>query len=101
MVVVGAVFGEFGQVDPGGFSTKSIAGFVWLVTAGSLVAYTAYVWLLQNAPISKAATYAYVNPVIAIFLGWAVLSEKVTALTLAGAAIVVCSVAITVRRESR
>jgi drug/metabolite transporter (DMT)-like permease len=64
------------------------------------VAYTAYVWLLQNAPISKVATYAYVNPVIAIFLGWAILSEKITTTTLIGAAVIVCSVAATVRRES-
>jgi drug/metabolite transporter (DMT)-like permease len=67
---------------------------------GSLVAFTAYVWLLQHAPISKVATYAYVNPVIAIFLGWAILSEHVTATIVAGAAIVVASVAGIVRRES-
>ena len=99
--ILGVVTGELGALHPAHFSARSLGAFVYLVFIGSIVAYTAYVWLLQNAPISKAATYAYVNPVIAIFLGWAVLSEKVTALTLAGAAIVVCSVAITVRRESR
>ena len=101
MVVVGALFGEFGDVDPGGFSTKSIAGFIWLVTAGSLVAYTAYTWLLKNAPVSKVATYAYVNPVVAIFLGWILLDETITGTIIVGASLIVASVALVVSRESR
>jgi drug/metabolite transporter (DMT)-like permease/GNAT superfamily N-acetyltransferase len=101
MVVVGGVFGEFGSVHPGDFSTKSIAGFVWLVTAGSLVAYTAYTWLLKNAPISKVATYAYVNPVVAIFLGWLLLNETITGTIVVGATLIVASVALVVSRESR
>jgi drug/metabolite transporter (DMT)-like permease/ribosomal protein S18 acetylase RimI-like enzyme len=99
MIAVGAVAGEFGKVDPGAFSTKSVAGFVWLVTAGSLVAYTAYVWLLKNAPISKVATYAYVNPVVAIFLGWLLLSETITGTILLGATLIVASVALVVSRK--
>jgi drug/metabolite transporter (DMT)-like permease len=87
-------------VHPDRFSTDSLIAFAYLIFIGSLVAYTAYVWLLQNAPISKVATYAYVNPMIAIFLGWAILSEHVTVTTLVGAAVIVCSVAATVRRES-
>jgi len=72
--------------------------FAYLVVAGSLVAFTAYVWLLQHAPVSKVATYAYVNPAIAIFLGWIILSERITATTLVGAVIIVASVAFIVRR---
>jgi drug/metabolite transporter (DMT)-like permease len=101
MVAVGAIAGEFGQVDVGAFSAKSIAGFAWLVTAGSLVAFTAYVWLLKNAPISKVSTYAYVNPVVAIFLGWLVLSENITGTIIVGATLIVASVALVVSRESR
>jgi drug/metabolite transporter (DMT)-like permease/GNAT superfamily N-acetyltransferase len=101
MIVVGAGFGEFSEVDPGGFSTKSIAGFIWLVTAGSLVAYTAYTWLLKNAPVSKVATYAYVNPVVAIFLGWILLDETITGTIIVGASLIVASVALVVSRESR
>src|SRR4051794_23253442 len=101
MVAVGAVAGEFARVDVGSFSTKSIAGFVWLVTAGSLVAYTAYVWLLKNAPISKVSTYAYVNPVVAIFLGWLLLDETITGTIVVGATLIVASVALVVSRESR
>jgi drug/metabolite transporter (DMT)-like permease len=99
-VVAGAGRGELGHVHLGAFSGRSLAGFAYLIAIGSLVAFTAYVWLLQHAPVSKVATYAYVNPVIAIFLGWAILSEHVTGTILAGAAIVVASVAGIVRRES-
>jgi drug/metabolite transporter (DMT)-like permease len=100
-LVAAVARGEFGHVHLGSFSGRSLAGFAYLIAIGSLVAFTAYVWLLQHAPVSKAATYAYVNPVIAIFLGWAILSEQVTGTVLAGAAIVVASVAGIVRRESR
>jgi drug/metabolite transporter (DMT)-like permease len=100
MLVVGAIVGEAGDVDLAAFSTRSLVAFAYLILAGSLLAFTAYVWLLKNAPISTVATYAYVNPVIAIFLGWAILSEQLTATIVAGAAIVVASVAAIVRRES-
>jgi drug/metabolite transporter (DMT)-like permease len=99
-LLAGAARGELGGLDVAAFSGRSLAGFAYLIAIGSLVAFTAYVWLLQHAPISKVATYAYVNPVIAIFLGWAILSEHVTATIVIGAAIVVASVAATVRRES-
>jgi drug/metabolite transporter (DMT)-like permease len=69
MALVGLVAGEGGQVDVGAFSTASVLAFAYLVVIGSLVAFTAYVWLLQHAPISQVATYAYVNPVVAIALG--------------------------------
>jgi drug/metabolite transporter (DMT)-like permease len=100
LLVAGLVTGETSDVHPDRFSTDSLLAFAYLIFIGSLVAYTAYVWLLQNAPISKVATYAYVNPVIAIFLGWAILSENITTTMLVGAAVIVCSVAATVRRES-
>ena len=98
--VAGAVRGEVGSLDPGEFSTDSLLAFAYLILIGSIVAYSAYVWLLQNAPVSKVATYAYVNPVIAIFLGWLILDETITAVTLTGAAIIVASVATVVRAES-
>ena len=99
-LIAGLMRGEAGDVDFGGFSSDSLIAFVYLIAIGSLVAFTAYVWLLQNAPVSKVATYAYVNPIIAIFLGWAILSEEITASIVAGAAIVVASVATIVRKES-
>ena len=96
----GAVRGELSGFDVSEFSGASIGAFAYLVTVGSLFAFTAYVWLLQNAPISKVATYAYVNPVIAIFLGWLILSESITTSMLVGAAVIVSSVAFIVSKES-
>ena len=81
------------------FSSRSIFGFVYLVTVGSLVGYTAYVWLLDNAPIGTVATYAYVNPVVAITLGALVLHESLTWTIGAGAVLVLACVAIVVRYE--
>jgi drug/metabolite transporter (DMT)-like permease len=99
-VAVGLAVGEAGDVDVGEFSTRSIVALTYLVAVGSWFAFTAYAWLLQNAPIAKVATYAYVNPVVAILLGWLVLDEVVTPITIGGAAIIVVSVALVVRIES-
>ena len=99
-LAAGFARGEAGSVDFASFSHDSLIAFAYLVVIGSLLAFTAYVWLLQHAPIQTVATYAYVNPIIAIFLGWAILSEAITAWMVAGAAIVVVSVATIVRKES-
>jgi drug/metabolite transporter (DMT)-like permease len=99
-IVVGLGTGELSGIETSEFSAASLLAFAYLVVVGSLLAFTAYVWLLQNAPISKVSTYAYVNPVIAIFLGWTILSEELTTMMLAGAAIIVASVAFIVRKES-
>jgi drug/metabolite transporter (DMT)-like permease len=80
-------------------SWGSIGGWIYLVTFGSIVGYTAYVWLLANAPLGLVATYAYVNPVVAIALGVLFRGEHLTWLLLVGAAVVVASVAIVVRQE--
>jgi len=74
------------------WSRRGIGAIAYLVVFGSLVGYTAYIWVLDNAPAAMVSTYAYVNPVIAVFLGWLVLHEKVDAYVLAGSAIVVVSV---------
>jgi drug/metabolite transporter (DMT)-like permease len=80
-------------------STTSILAWIYLVTFGSIVGYTAYVWLLANAPLGMVSTYAYVNPVVAITLGVLFRGESVTWRLLIGAAIVVVAVAAVVRRE--
>jgi drug/metabolite transporter (DMT)-like permease len=99
-LAVGLLVGEAGDVHFSEFSVRSIAALTYLVAAGSWFAFNAYAWLLQNAPIAKVATYAYVNPVVAILLGWLILDEVVTPVTLVGAAIIVVSVALVVRIES-
>lgn len=96
----GLARGELPQVDPAAFSTRSIVALAYLVVFGSWVAFTAFAWLLQNAPISRVATYAFVNPVVAIVLGAAILGEVITPVTLAGAAVIVASVALVIRIEN-
>ena len=100
MLVVGLLLGEASDLAMDEIAASSLTALVYLVFVGSLLAFTAYTWLLQHAPISKVATYAYVNPVIAIVLGWALLDEAVTARILLGAALVVASVAFIVSRET-
>jgi drug/metabolite transporter (DMT)-like permease len=96
----GSIAGEFGDFHPAAWSLRSILGLVYLITFGSLLAYTAYTWLLQNAPIAKVSTYAYVNPVVAIVLGWLINGESITVAMVAGAAVIVASVALVIRVES-
>jgi drug/metabolite transporter (DMT)-like permease len=99
-LAIGFAAGELGDVHRGSFELDSVLAWVYLVLIGSLVGFTAYVWLLQHARISKVATYAYVNPVIAIFLGWLILSEDVTLTIAVGATVIILSVAAIVRQES-
>ena len=80
-------------------STASILGWIYLVTIGSVVGYTAYTWLLARAPLTLVSTYAYVNPVVAILLGVLFRNESVSVRMLVGATIVVSSVALVVRKE--
>ena len=82
------------------FSGRSIFGWFYLVTFGSIVGYTAYVWLLDNAPLGTVATYAYVNPIVAIVLGAIVLHEKLTWTIGIGAVLVLACVALVLRTES-
>jgi drug/metabolite transporter (DMT)-like permease len=98
LVVAAVPAGELGQVHH--VSAKSLGGLAYLVVIGSIVAYSAFTWLLQHAPISKVSTYAYVNPVVAVLLGWAFLSEDVPPTTAVATAIIVASVATIVRTES-
>ncbi len=96
--IAGVAIGEPQHVDPSRFATESLLGLAYLVVVASLVAYSAYTWLLQNAPVSLVSTYAYVNPVIAVFLGTAFLAEPLASTTLAGAALIVAAVAFIVTR---
>ncbi len=100
LLMAGLAIGEWPQVVEGGFTDASIWSFIYLIIFGSLLAYTAYTWLLQNAPISKVATYAYVNPVVAVVLGALVLDEQLDVAMILGAVMIVASVAFIARTES-
>jgi drug/metabolite transporter (DMT)-like permease len=86
--------GELGQAS---WSAQSLLALGYLVVAGSLVGFTAYVWLLRAAPVSLVATYAYVNPIVAVALAWLLLGETVTLQMLAAGASIVVAVALIVR----
>ena len=94
LLVIGIFAYSPSELDPANWSSRSIVGLVYLITFGSLLGYSAYVWLLANAPIAKVSTYAYVNPVIALLLGWWLLDETITPAIIAGSAIVVVAVAL-------
>lgn len=85
--------------DLGAVSLRSFLGWAYLITFGSLIGYTAFVWLLDNAPLGTVATYAYVNPVVAIALGALFLHESITVTIALGAVLVLACVALVVRRE--
>lgn len=84
----------FGQQHRAIWSTRGVGAIFYLVVFGSWVGFTAYVYILEHAPTQKVATYAYVNPVVAVFLGWIILHEQITGYILAGTIIVICAVAL-------
>ncbi len=81
--------GDFSRVT---WTTRGVGAVLYLVVCGSWIGYTAYIWLLEHVPTSKVSTYAYVNPVVAVFLGWLFLHERVDRFILMGSVIVVLSV---------
>ncbi|PZF97312.1 EamA family transporter [Micromonospora deserti] len=91
--------GELRGFDPGAVTARSWFALAYLMVAGSLVAFTAYVWLLHHAPISLVSTYAYVNPAVAVALGALLAAEPVTAQVLLGGAVIVAGVALVVSTE--
>jgi drug/metabolite transporter (DMT)-like permease len=98
LVVVGALIGERWDFDV--ISTESWIGW-WFLVAASALAYSAFVWLLNNAPMSLVSTYAYVNPVVAVILGLVILNEAITSDVVIGLSIVVGGVALVVTGERR
>ena len=97
LATAGLAFGEAGDLRPAAFSTDSLLAFAYLVGPGSIVAYSAFTWLLRNAPITTVSTYAYVNPVVAVAAGWALLGERITVEMAVGGAVIVGSVALVIR----
>jgi len=94
LLLLGVMRGELAQLHVREISAASWAGWIYLVTFGSLVGFTAYIYLLQTVSPAKASTYAYVNPLVAVLLGWAVAGESVTVRSLGAAAIILAGVAM-------
>ncbi|MFL6155838.1 MAG: EamA family transporter [Marmoricola sp.] len=97
LLVAGFVRGE--RLHPGSYSGEIWLAWGYLVVFGSMIAFSAYVWLLGNAPISLVATYAYVNPVVAVALGSLLLDEPITPAILVGGVVIVVAVAIVISVE--
>jgi drug/metabolite transporter (DMT)-like permease len=94
LLLTAGVSGQFRAFDPAKVSLAAALSWGYLVVFGSLVGFTAYIWLLGVTSIAKAGTYAYVNPVVAVFLGWAILDETVTPRMLLAAAVILAGVAL-------
>jgi len=94
MILVGAFSGEFSRLDVSHISRASAIGLAYLITFGSLLGFTSYIWLLDKVSPARLGTYAYVNPIVAVLLGWAIAGETLTARTAFAAAIVICAVAL-------
>lgn len=103
LLLLAAAHGDFTHVagPAGAPSARSLAAVAYLVVFGSLVGFTAYVWLLQHAAPAKVATYAYVNPLVAVALGWALGGEPLGARTLVAAAVIVGGVALITAGRAR
>ncbi len=90
------VLGDFHHVT---WNVRGASAVLYLIVCGSWIGYTAYIWLLKHVPTSKVSTYAYVNPVVAVFLGWLILHERVDRFIVAGSVVVVLSVILVTSAE--
>lgn len=94
LTIAGLATGEAARLAPAAVSARSVFALAYLMVFGSLVGYTTYIWLLRVADPSRVSTYAFVNPVVAVFLGWALAGESVTPRMLAAAVIIVAAVVL-------
>jgi drug/metabolite transporter (DMT)-like permease len=94
MLMTGFILGEAGEFRAPSVTPQSWIAFAYLVVVGSIIAFPVYVWLLEHSTPAKVSTYAYVNPVVAIFLGWAILGEPVNFRIVLAAAVIIGAVAI-------
>ena len=101
LLVLGIVHGDFVRFDVTAISSRSWSAFAYLVLVGSLIGFSTFVWLMKHSTPARVATYAYVNPIVAVFLGWLLLGEPVTTRTLIASGIIVTAVAIITTEKAR
>lgn len=101
LLLLALVRGEWQQFDPAAVTWASFAGFSYLFCFGSMIAISAYVWLLQNAQASAISTYAFVNPIVALFLGWLIADEPLTTAIAVGAGIILAGVVLVILPAGR
>jgi drug/metabolite transporter (DMT)-like permease len=101
LLIAGSLLGEIGRTDVSDFSLRSILAISYLIVFGSIVAFTAYTWLLANVPVSTVGTYAYVNPIVAVALGAIILNEDITIRTLVATVLIIGAVVAMVSGRPR
>ncbi|HEV2119106.1 MAG TPA: drug/metabolite exporter YedA [Candidatus Bathyarchaeia archaeon] len=101
LLVASVVSGEWAGFQPGNISLLSLVSFIYLVVFGSLIAFSSYVWLLTKTTTARASTYAYVNPVVAVLLGYFLAGEQLTLRTLLASSVIVIAVAVITNFKSR
>ena len=94
LLIIAGLAGQLHGFSLAALSWQAWLAWIYLVVFGSLVGFTAYIWLLGHTSIAKAGTYAYVNPVVAVLLGWAILHEPITMRTIAATAVILLGVAL-------
>ena len=97
LVVAGTITGEWARLDVAAITPRSWFALAYLVVFGALIGFTAYVWLLKNTTLARASTYAYVNPIVAVMLGWMLAAEPLNSRVMVAAGIIVSGVVIVVR----
>jgi drug/metabolite transporter (DMT)-like permease len=101
LLVSAWLHGEFPRLNLAAITPRAWFAFTYLVTVGSLVGFSTFVWLMKHSTPARVATYAYVNPIVAIFLGWLLLGEPVTSRTLVASAVIIAAVVIITVQKSR
>ncbi len=101
LLATGSAAGEWSGFHPFAASVRSLASLAYLIIFGSLIAYSAFTWLLRAAPADRVSTYAYVNPVVAVLLGWLVVSEPFGARELVASAVIIAGVAMIISTRRR
>jgi drug/metabolite transporter (DMT)-like permease len=94
LLLLSVMLGEPWSFDVHAVALRSMLGFLYLIVFGSIVAFSAYIWLLRVSTPARVSTYAYVNPVVAVVLGWALAGEALTVRVAVAAAIIISGVAL-------
>ncbi len=101
LLVVGWAHGDVANFEVAAVTARSWAAFAYLIGVGSLVGFSTFVWLIKHATPARVSTYAYVNPIVAVFLGWLILAEPITPHTLVASGLIIAAVAIITTEKSR
>jgi drug/metabolite transporter (DMT)-like permease len=101
LLIAAAAAGQWKAVSPASVSVRSWLALLYLIVFGAIVGFTAYLWILRESTVALVSTYAYVNPVVAVFLGWALAGEAITARMIGAAAVIVTSVVLITLSRTR